>query len=200
MAVKVRKKIPMAKSTGKKAGPGDGSYQKYLTGIRKRFPEATGQQLVDKKYISKDYKDTYDFFYGSGLMDVDPRGDGSIENPFKDPKGGPRMAHSPAKMGHKSPMKKETAKQEKKNLLKDMPIDKRGSAMQMGHSPAEMGHSPMQNHHYGKRKASAIKMGHESPAKMSGSWMTKHSKSALHMGHKSPAKMGHDSPAKKHCI
>ena len=67
---------------------------------------------------------------------------------------------SPAEMGH-SPMKKESAKQEKKNLLKDMPVDKRASAMQMGHeSPA--------------------KMGHESPMKMAGSWMSKHSNSALH--------------------
>jgi len=118
------------------------------------------------------------------------------------------MGHkSPAKMGHKSPMKKETAKQERKNLLTENPVDNKASAMRMGHSPAKMGHSPaemahspMQNHHYGKRKPSAIKMGHESPMKMAGSWMTKHSKSALHMGHKSPAKMGHDSPAKKHCM
>ena len=74
---------------------------------------------------------------------------------------------SPAEMGH-SPMKKESAKQEKKNLLKDMPVDKRASAMQMGHSPAEMGHE------------SPAKMGHESPMKMAGSWMSKHSNSALH--------------------
>ena len=77
-------------------------------------------------------------------------------------KGGPHM---------------ESAKQERKNLMKDMPVDKRASAMQMGHeSPA--------------------KMGHESPAKMKGSWMSKHSKSAMHMGH-SPAEMGH-SPLEKH--
>ena len=70
-------------------------------------------------------------------------------------KGGPHM---------------ESAKQERKDLMKDMPVDKRASAMQMGHeSPA--------------------KMGHESPAKMKGSWMSKHSKSALHMGHESPAEM-----------
>lgn len=103
---------------------------------------------------------------------------------------------SPAEMGHKSPMKKESAKQETKNLMKDMPVDKKASAMQMGHSPAEMGHSPMQNHHYGKRKASAVKMGHspleghcmgspakmghESPMEMAGSFMSKHSSSALH--------------------
>ena len=127
-----------------------------------------------------------------------------------------KMGHkSPAKMGHKSPVKKESAKQERKNLLTENPVDNKASAMRMGHSPvkmghkspAEMGHSPMQNHHYGKRKASAVKMGHESPAKMghespmkmAGSWMTKHSKSALHMGHKSPAEMGH-SPLEGHCM
>ena len=101
---------------------------------------------------------------------------------------------SPAKMGHKdsamkmghSPMKKESAKQERKNLMDDMPVDKRASAMQMGHSPLE-----------GHCMGSPAKMGHESPVKMAGSWMSKHSKSALHMGH-SPAEMGHDSPAEMH--
>ncbi len=100
---------------------------------------------------------------------------------------------SPAKMGHKdsamkmghSPMKKESAKQERKNLMEDMPVDKRASAMQMGHSPLE-----------GHCMGSPNKMGHESPVKMAGSWMSKHSKSALHMGH-SPAEMGH-SPLEKH--
>ena len=37
-------------------------------------------------------------------------------------------------MGH-SPMKMESAKQEKKNLMQDMPIDKKASALEMGHSP-----------------------------------------------------------------
>ena len=88
-----------------------------------------------------------------------------------------KMGHkSPAKMGHKSPMKKESAKQERKNLMKDMPVDKRASAMQMGHSPAEMGHSPLEGHCMG----SPAKMGHESPMKMAGSFMSKHSNSALH--------------------
>jgi len=83
---------------------------------------------------------------------------------------------SPAEMGYKSPMKKESAKQERKNLLTENPVDNKASAMRMGHeSPA--------------------KMGHESPMKMAGSWMSKHSKSALHMGH-SPVEMGHESPAK----
>tara|TARA_R110001592_G_scaffold38355_4_gene126548 strand:+ start:2401 stop:2649 length:249 start_codon:yes stop_codon:yes gene_type:complete len=72
--------------------------------------------------------------------------------------------------GKKSGPHMESAKQERKDLMQDMPVDKRASAMQMGHeSPA--------------------KMGHESPAKMKGSWMSKHSKSAFHMGHESPAEM-----------
>ena len=37
-------------------------------------------------------------------------------------------------MGH-SPMKMESDKQEKKNLMQDMPIDKKASALEMGHSP-----------------------------------------------------------------
>jgi len=92
-------------------------------------------------------------------------------------KGGPHM---------------ESAKQERKNLMKDMPVDKRASAMQMGHSPLK-----------GHCMGSPNKMGHESPVKMAGSWMSKHSKSALHMGH-SPAEMGHSpaemghSPLEKH--
>lgn len=96
---------------------------------------------------------------------------------------------SPAEMGHESPMKKESAKQEKKNLLKDMPIDKKASALEMGYkmSAMQMGHEP------------PLKMGHESPMEMGGSWMSKHSQSALHMGHKSPAEMDH-SPLEGHCM
>jgi len=65
-----------------------------------------------------------------------------------------KMGHSPAEMGH-SPMKNQNkgyAKQERKDLMQDMPIVKDAmggrswmskhskSAFQMGHSPAEMGH------------------------------------------------------------
>jgi len=42
---------------------------------------------------------------------------------------------SAMKMGHDSPMKMESDKQEKKNLLQDMPIDDKASAMQMSYSP-----------------------------------------------------------------
>ena len=80
------------------------------------------------------------------------------------------MGHSPAEMGHSpmqnhhygkrkpSAMKMESNKQEKYNLMHDMPLDKDASggrswmskhsksAFQMGHSPAEMGHdSPAKN-------------------------------------------------------
>jgi hypothetical protein len=61
----------------------------------------------------------------------------------------------------------ESAKQERKNLIKDMPVDKRASAMQMGHSPLE-----------GHCKGSPAKMGHESPMNMGGSWMSKHAVSS----------------------
>jgi len=85
-------------------------------------------------------------------------------------KGGPHMSYSPNKMGHESPAKNQNkgyAKQERKDLMQDMPIVKDAmggrswmskhskSALHMGHSPAEMGHSPAE-------------MGHESPAEMHG--------------------------------
>ena len=38
-------------------------------------------------------------------------------------------------MGHDSPMKLESDKQEKKNLLQNMPIDAKASAMQMSDAP-----------------------------------------------------------------
>ena len=76
-----------------------------------------------------------------------------------------KMGHSPNEMGHSpnemSPMKNQNkgyAKQERKDLIQDMPIDTRASSIinagirsrmggqpQMGHSPAEMGHSPAQH-------------------------------------------------------
>ena len=61
---------------------------------------------------------------------------------------------SPAEMGHKdSAMKMESAKQEKKNLLKDMPVDKKASALQMSGSWMS------------KHSKSALHMGHKgSPA------------------------------------
>ena len=76
---------------------------------------------------------------------------------------------SPNEMGH-SPAEMESAKQQKKNLMQDMPIVKDAMGgrswmskhsksgimmkgpMEMGHSPAEMGHSPLEGHCMGKRK------------------------------------------------
>tara|TARA_B100000768_G_scaffold34662_1_gene33265 strand:- start:4067 stop:4618 length:552 start_codon:yes stop_codon:yes gene_type:complete len=86
-----------------------------------------------------------------------------------------------------APVRMESSAQEKKNLLQDMPVDKKASALNnlnKGYgsqvkspmsmygkkSPAKMGHSPM-------------KMGH-SPMKMQGSFMSKHSQS--HMAKSSP--------------
>jgi len=51
-----------------------------------------------------------------------------------------KHSNSALHMGH-SPMKMESAKQEKKNLMQDMPIDKRASAMNMGHSPMKAYHT-----------------------------------------------------------
>ena len=71
-----------------------------------------------------------------------------------------KMGHSPAEMGH-SPMENQNkgyAKQERKDLMQDMPIVKdamggrswmskhSNSALRMGHSPAEMGHESPAKH------------------------------------------------------
>jgi len=72
---------------------------------------------------------------------------------------------APGKM-MKSPMKLESAAQEKKDLMMDMPVDERAAAKMMK-SPA--------------------KMAGKSPMKMGGSWMSKHS--ALKMMKPSPAKL-----------
>ena len=49
----------------KKADPEGGSYQTYLSGLRRKYPEATGEDLKKKKLISSDYVDTYNDFYKS---------------------------------------------------------------------------------------------------------------------------------------
>jgi len=121
-------------------------------------------------------------------------GEGAVKTTIVKPKKG--SATQGSKYGYggingtppTNPLQMESAKQEKKNLLKDMPIDDKASALEMGYkmSAMQMGHEP------------PLKMGPESPMKMGGSWMSKHSKSALHMGH-SPAEMGH-SPLEGHCM
>ena len=78
---------------------------------------------------------------------------------------------SPAKMGHKdsamkmghSPMKKESAKQEKYNLMHDNPVAKHAS-----------GGSWMSKH-----SKSAFQMGHDSPAKKHGAMKGDQSKTCL---------------------
>lgn len=67
---------------------------------------------------------------------------------------------------HMSMLHQESAKQEKKDLMKDMPVDDKASAMEM--SPYKMDH-----------EGSAMKMGHESPAKFTGM----SGGSALHTNH-----------------
>ena len=66
----------------------------------------------------------------------------------------------------KSPMKLESAAQERKDLMMDMPVDERAAAKMM---------------------KSPNKMAGKSPMKMGGSWMSKHS--ALKMMKPSPAKL-----------
>jgi len=87
-----------------------------------------------------------------------------------------QMGHSPAEMspldGHCGPMKMESAKQEKYNLMHDNPVAKHASggswmskhsksALRMGHSPAEMGHeSPAKNLGHGMDDMSPEKGAH----------------------------------------
>ena len=63
---------------------------------------------------------------------------------------------SPTAMGHKSAMKMESAKQERKNLMEDNPVARTAA-----------GNRPWIAKHYksGMNYGSAMKMGHESPAK-----------------------------------
>jgi hypothetical protein len=78
----------------------------------------------------------------------------------------------------------ESAKQERKNLMKDMPIDKRasGGSWMSKHSQSRMGGSPAM------LKDAPMEM------KEKGGMMMKDA--PMEMGHKSPAKKGH-SPMKK---
>ena len=138
-------------------------------------------------------------------------------------KGGPHMSYSPNKMGHESPAKNQNkgyAKQERKDLMQDMPIVKDAmggrswmskhskSALRMGHSPAEMGHdSPAKKYGAMKGDQSASRSDYKnykgtdkgykgkdgsSHGDQSASRADYTSAAAM-----SPYKMGHDSPAKK---
>ena len=76
---------------------------------------------------------------------------------------------TPYRMMENSPVKLESASQERKNLMNDMPL-------KMMDSPNKL-----------TGKDSAMKMAGESPMKMGGSWMSKHS--ALKMMKPSPTKL-----------
>ncbi len=79
-----------------------------------------------------------------------------------------------------APVRMESSAQEKKNLLQDMPIDKKASALNnLNKGYGSQVKSPMSM--YGKK--SPANMGH-SPMKMQGSFMSKHSQS--HMAKSSP--------------
>jgi len=79
-----------------------------------------------------------------------------------------------------APVRMESSAQEKKNLLQDMPVDKKASALNnLNKGYGSQVKSPMSM--YGKK--SPANMGH-SPMKMQGSFMSKHSQS--HMAKSSP--------------
>ncbi len=84
------------------------------------------------------------------------------------------------KMMGESPAKLESAAQEKKDLMMDMPIDKRAAA-KMAKSPMEMAGKDSAMKMAGK---SPMEMAGKSPMKMSGSWMSKHSSPAKMYGKK----------------
>ena len=114
-----------------------------------------------------------------------------------------KMGHSPAQNHHYGMRKGESIKQERKNLMQDMPVVKDASG----------GRSWMSKH------ATPFNMGHEgSPAKHEGDaskgthWHSskdgkvitekegKQHKRKLPTGPNVPAQMKYDSPAGKHCM
>ena len=92
---------------------------------------------------------------------------------MKNHKGKPSGLMMEGSAMHMSMLHQESAKQEKKDLLKDMPVDDKASAMEM--SPYKMDH-----------EGSAMKMGHESPAKFTGM----SGGSALHTNHDKDERSG----------
>ena len=79
---------------------------------------------------------------------------------------------------HMSMLHKESDKQEKENLMEDMPVDDKASAMEM--SPYKMGHEGS------AAEMSPYKMGHESPAEFTGM----SGGSALHDNHDKDERSG----------
>ena len=90
---------------------------------------------------------------------------------------------TPYRMMEKSPVKLESASQERKNLMNDMPVDKRAAAKMMD-SPNKLTGKDSAMKMAGK---SPMKMADKSPMKMGGSWMSKHS--GLKMMKPSPTKL-----------
>ena len=72
---------------------------------------------------------------GSAMKNLNKGYGQQVKSPMK-MQGSWMSKHSKSAMhmGH-SPMKMESIKQEKKNLMQDMPVDDKASAMQMGQSP-----------------------------------------------------------------
>ncbi len=135
-----RKKVTFVKS--KPAGP-DGLRKvtkvKKMSEKRAKKKEAKGQGKMFKNYSTNVVRAAVSASDNSGI----------------------NMGHSPAEMspldGHCGPMKMESSKQEKYNLMHDNPVAKHASggswmskhsksAFQMGHSPAEMGHESPAKH------------------------------------------------------
>ena len=115
---------------------------------------------------------------------------------------------SPAKMGHKdSAMKMESAKQEKYNLMHDMPVVKHASwmskhsksALHMGHSPAKMGHEGSPAKHKMEDATKGTHWHAEDGTIITEKEGKKH-KQKLPTGPNVPTKMKYDSPAGKHCM
>ena len=179
-----RKKVTFVKS--KPAGP-DGLRKvtkvKKMSEKRAKKKEAKGQGKMFKNYSTNVVRAAVSASDNSGI----------------------NMGHSPAEMspldGHCGPMKMESSKQEKYNLMHDNPVAKHASwmskhsqsAFQMGHeSPAEMGHeSPAKNLGHGMDDMSPEKGAHRKYHLKQR--MSKKSKDSV-------AEMKYPSPAGKHCM
>ena len=139
-----RKKVNFVKT--KKVKKGD--FKGFQKGVKTK-------KMSEKRALKKQEK-------GQGFIQGRIYGSNPVEmSPYKMGHSPAEMGHSPAEMGY-SPMKNQNkgyAKQERKDLMQDMPIVKDAmggrswmskhskSALHMGHSPAEMGHeSPAKMH------------------------------------------------------
>jgi len=74
-------------------------------------------------------------YEGSAMKNLNKGYGQQVKSPMK-MQGSWMSKHSKSAMHMgNSPMKMESIKQEKKNLMQDMPVDDKASAMQMGNSP-----------------------------------------------------------------